>query len=332
MKYKDPVTGNWKEVYIKVSDTLPVGAICQYGGSTAPSGYLMCNGQAVSRTTYADLFKAIGTSFGAGDGVTTFNVPNFNGRVPVGLDGTDTDFDTLGETGGSKYLQEHSHTLYGYHYISSGGAEGGHTSGGNITDAQFSTNPAGTGDSGNLQPYLVTNFIIKASNRVALDRGNVVDVASESTEDAYSCSYMNSKLENNIIVGQKVVGEHTIISDGNYYKIPLANSHSIGNKLTLVDGDIKIGTGVNKIKVEATCQYKGGTASYFILEIARVRNNTSSRLNLAVGTAGVENTLGTSIEIAEVQENDLIRINYASIATDARIVGDSTKLYVEVVE
>lgn len=64
----------------------PIGSIQAYGGTTAPSGWLLCQGQAVSRTTYAELFKAIGTAFGEGDGSTTFNLPDYRGKVPFGAD------------------------------------------------------------------------------------------------------------------------------------------------------------------------------------------------------------------------------------------------------
>jgi microcystin-dependent protein len=171
-------------------ESLKIGTIVPFAGSTIPDGYLTCDGTAVSRTTYSDLFAVIGTTYGAGDGSTTFNLPNLKGRVPAGLDSNDTDFDTLGETGGSKELQEHSHTLYGYHYVSSGGSEGGHTSGGNITDAQFSTNTSGTGNSGNLQPYIVVNYIIKATKTTPI-QAEVVNTQSNSTTDAYSCKYVN---------------------------------------------------------------------------------------------------------------------------------------------
>ena len=56
--------------------TVPVGTIIWSGKSTPPTGFLLCNGAAVSRTTYADLYSAIGTAFGSGDGSTTFNLPN----------------------------------------------------------------------------------------------------------------------------------------------------------------------------------------------------------------------------------------------------------------
>ena len=58
----------------------PLGTINAFGGSVAPDGWLMCQGQAVSRTTYADLFAVVGTAFGAGDGSTTFNIPDLRGE------------------------------------------------------------------------------------------------------------------------------------------------------------------------------------------------------------------------------------------------------------
>lgn len=59
---------------------IPVGTVLAFGSETAPDGYFNCDGSAISRTTYADLFAVIGTSFGEGDGSTTFNLPNFEGR------------------------------------------------------------------------------------------------------------------------------------------------------------------------------------------------------------------------------------------------------------
>ena len=67
---------------------VPAGCIMPYVGTTAPTDYLICDGSAVSRTTYANLFAVIGTSFGAGDGTTTFNLPDFRGRFMRGIDGS----------------------------------------------------------------------------------------------------------------------------------------------------------------------------------------------------------------------------------------------------
>lgn len=63
---------------------IPPGVYVPYGGSSAPTGWLLCDGSAVSRSTYAALFAAIGTAYGPGNGTTTFNVPDMRGRSPVG--------------------------------------------------------------------------------------------------------------------------------------------------------------------------------------------------------------------------------------------------------
>lgn len=81
----------------------PIGTLLAYAGSSAPTGYLLANGAPVSRTgVTADLFALIGTTYGSGDGSTTFNLPNLLGRVPVGRDAAQAEFDVLGETGGFK--------------------------------------------------------------------------------------------------------------------------------------------------------------------------------------------------------------------------------------
>jgi microcystin-dependent protein len=91
---------------------VPTGTVLATARSSAPTGYLLCQGQAVSRTTYAVLFAAIGTTFGSGDGVTTFNLPDLRGRVPVGVDagiGRHTTLNLLGQAGGHQSLQAHTH-------------------------------------------------------------------------------------------------------------------------------------------------------------------------------------------------------------------------------
>ena len=64
----------------------PIGTILPYAGASAPTGWLMCDGSAISRTTYATLFGVAADSFGVGDGSTTFNLPDLRGRMPVGQD------------------------------------------------------------------------------------------------------------------------------------------------------------------------------------------------------------------------------------------------------
>ena len=116
----------------KTGAITPVGAISIYGGAAAPAGWLLCNGAAVSRTvTYADLFAIIGTTYGVGDGSTTFNLPDLRGIFPrgAGTSGKLTDANgaafagVLGTYQNDK-LQGHKHyTLHsGPTYTGSAGA------------------------------------------------------------------------------------------------------------------------------------------------------------------------------------------------------------------
>ncbi|EHL69933.1 hypothetical protein HMPREF1032_02932, partial [Subdoligranulum sp. 4_3_54A2FAA] len=68
----------------KAVPVMPVGCVIPFAGAAAPTGWLLCQGQAISRTTYAQLFSVIGTTYGSGDGKTTFNLPDMRGRVAVG--------------------------------------------------------------------------------------------------------------------------------------------------------------------------------------------------------------------------------------------------------
>lgn len=85
---------------------LPTGSMLSFGGASAPSGFLLCTGAAISRTAYSKLFTAIGTTFGAGDGSTTFNIPDARNRTQVGSGS----LYAAGATGGSKDAIVVSHT------------------------------------------------------------------------------------------------------------------------------------------------------------------------------------------------------------------------------
>lgn len=164
------------EIKQVVNTNTPAGLITAYAGSTAPTGWLICDGSAVSRTTYANLFTAIGTTYGTGDGSTTFNLPNLKGRVPVGFDISDTAFDTLGETGGSKtdnlsnaYAKVgRSSANYGQIAYKSKAPTGSdnfnrqaQNNGGIGGDAYVITEATELGGTtSTLQPYIVLNYII----------------------------------------------------------------------------------------------------------------------------------------------------------------------------
>lgn len=161
------------------SSGIPVGSMVDYGGSSAPSGWLLADGSAVSRATYAALFAVYGTTYGSGDGSTTFNLPDRRGRIGVGKDnmgGTSANritgswADTLGGTGGAEThtlttneLAVHSHTVNTW--------TGGSNTTANISGAfnnttqtvnGSATNNAGGGQAhNNIQPSIALNVIIK---------------------------------------------------------------------------------------------------------------------------------------------------------------------------
>lgn len=97
---------------------VPAGSILPTGRSSSPSGYLLCDGSAVNRTTYAALFAAISTTYGVGDGSTTFNLPNLQGRFPLGKATSGTG-SVLGDTGGSL---DHDHVVAAHYHEMGAGA------------------------------------------------------------------------------------------------------------------------------------------------------------------------------------------------------------------
>jgi microcystin-dependent protein len=173
---------------------IPSGTLMPYAGSSAPSGWLLCYGQVVSRTSYAALFAVIGTGFGGGDGSTTFNVPDLRGRAVFGLDnmggaaagritsaGSGILGTTLGAVGGDEHMQAHGHSAsvsdpghaHSLNLYDAGTGNGPLANAGNgdffgtaavtagATGVGVSIGNTGSGGSQNMPPAIVLNFLIK---------------------------------------------------------------------------------------------------------------------------------------------------------------------------
>jgi microcystin-dependent protein len=143
------------------------GVIKPYAGVSVPTGTLLCDGSAVSRTTYAALFAVIGTVWGAGDGSTTFNLPSLKGRVLAGRDSAQTEFSALAQTGGEKThtltiaeMPAHTHKVPDLDRFSTHASSGTEYSTSGAETFEQSVSMGGGGAHNNLQPYAVVNYII----------------------------------------------------------------------------------------------------------------------------------------------------------------------------
>ena len=169
--YIDVYANNWKvDSNGRFMAKGMAGMIQMFAGSTAPSGWLMCQGQAISRTTYADLFSVIGTTYGTGDGSTTFNLPDFRGRVGVGVgNGTATGHTshTLGQKAGNEnaIVPYHRHNM-GEDDWSSGSSSSGkaayYKQGTRELTTKYTSYAGSSGNAtgANMQPYIGINYII----------------------------------------------------------------------------------------------------------------------------------------------------------------------------
>lgn len=210
----------------------PIGTILAYGGATAPAGWFLCQGQAISRTTYSELFAVIGTSFGSGDGSTTFNLPDLREATTkgVGLNGKsnnhyDSDGVALGEFVEDR-IQTHNHALGLSTTTGSNNntlpnmtiASGGNTIGA-VSTYLNSYSPGRYGDTTEVKAVGV-NYIIKAK-MVAMpsDFMSKVDEAVEEVltpEDISNTVTVNDTYADNVnvIKSGKVIDVYLTVKSG----------------------------------------------------------------------------------------------------------------------
>jgi len=156
------------KAYVDSNAAIPTGTVSAFAGSSAPNGYALCDGSAVNRTTQAALFAVIGTTYGSGNGSTTFNLPDLRGRVVAGMGGSLlSGTDAVGDTGGAS-----THTLTEDEMPSHSHGIGGIANDMNLGTSSFRLSPAVTsiGDTketgsdqphNNVQPTIILNYIIK---------------------------------------------------------------------------------------------------------------------------------------------------------------------------
>ena len=180
-------------------ESIPIGSIIPYGNSVVPETYLLCDGQAVSRTDYPELFAIIGTNFGSGDGSTTFNVPDYRDKFVLGAGGDVT----LAETGGEKEvtltvdeIPPHTHPMK---FSSNAGTQStiNRISSLGVWQSDKSGSTGGGQPHNNMPPYVGTYYIIKAKQSAGVIATVVDNLESTSATDALSAN-MGKKLNDKI--------------------------------------------------------------------------------------------------------------------------------------
>jgi len=316
-------------------DSVPIGLISPYPASTPPHGWLLCDGSAVSRTTYKELFEVIGTSHGSGDGSTTFNLPNIKARVIAGVDTNDTDFNTIGKKGGSKYLQDHWHA---YQYGNSAGGDGtGIVYSGNQGTQNGKYGIQGvkgvtTGNSGNLQPYITEYYMIKAFKVSVpghdlgdtLPIGSVIDYDGDTVPDGYV------EVPYGIITAWPT---SNITLSSEYSTKTFNNAITIGNSLSLTNGYIVVGSGVHHIKLSATTFFENINVDY-VWWFVRKRDTSNNEMDLV---GAITNTshyyFSSSISecVCDVSEGDKLFLRFNKVGSNNPVVrGGQGNTYVTV--
>lgn len=301
----DTETGETKKIKASVlgnvggitGDTLPIGSMVPYGNENPPTNWLICDGSEISRFTYSDLFNVIGTSYGEGDGSTTFNLPNKKGKISVGLDTSDTDFNTIGKTGGEKThtltIEEMPKHRHGIRTSSSSGGQVDNMPWG-AAQATQTTNTEYTGGNGahnNLQPYEVDNWIIKAFQSAGIVAEVEQNLLSNSTTNVPSVNAVKEAITTNITTDGNPVKTGRIIDNKEEYvkRIDfgaLSNNASKEVSSGLVYLDIKI------IEINAVALNDSG--SFFILPyIGGFDNNGSIILQLISSNNSIRITTNT---------------------------------------
>lgn len=229
----------------------PIGAIQAFGGSSTPAGWLLCQGQAISRTAYAALFAVIGTAFGAGDGSTTFNVPDLREATTKGAGETGQTVGAHVKSGGlavgefiDDRVEKHTHFKTRAIYVNGGAYEAVSENGSSNPQNDVRYNTGRSGDTTEVKAVGV-NYIIKAQQvALPLDIEEAVDekvskFSGTSGGNTYVTVDQLAYDQTNKTLGLKVDGADTVIPFKKGYEWKLAGTATLSQTVTVtvdVDG------------------------------------------------------------------------------------------------
>lgn len=277
-----------------INGEIPIGSIIAYSSDNIPNNYLLCDGSEISRTKYKDLFDIIETTYGNGDGTTTFNLPDLKGKVLVGKDENDIDFNTIGKEYGEKehtliideipghnhqaIWQRNSNDANTGSYNNVGVAQGSIEVPG-MAD-RYTSYTGGNGSHNNIQPSTIVNYIIKAYNPSIVRNYEVHTLSCDPGKD--------------IIIGKDAT------------LIPMKYDDNPSDSLIIQsDGSIKIGKNVNRIMISACCSLPI-INSFQLRRLNLFKNNVSQSRVIFSGDSYQHFSI--PFKSINVQEDDIISL------------------------
>ena len=328
-------------------DMAPVGSIYLWGSNTIPEGYLLCNGQAISRTEYSDLFVILGTSYGSGDGSGTFNLPDFRSNVPIGVDNSDTNIDTLGKEYGEKThtltvneMPTHNHNIiradggvanqlaWGSNQWDTGMIS---TSGTNKGGTQIITNTGGGQAHNNMQPSIAMNFIIKAIPTQVVEGQVINSMESNSEVDAPSIKAVNDVIKKSALTVRantnKIYTKNTVYQTVDAYNEIVGQ---VGNNIKMVSN------GVFKVKkdIGVSLSFYNNIQPYTAKQLIMYRitvNDTDvySQSGFECGDQWGNSAQSMAPYVLDLKQNDTVSIK---LYTDINSCTVRTGSYISLIE
>lgn len=234
------VAGDYTDLKTRLNADTPVGAVMMWLTGSIPQGWLLIDGTNRSRTTYSRLFSLWGTTFGNGDGSTTFGTPDMRQRVPVGFDSTVTAFNALGKTGGEAThvitaleLPSHTHTIdHGHAHNVSVNGTGAINTGNDNTDHAHTVNShshgGATGSMNRSNPH----------GHSALATARSIYAASGSSAGLYAAGY-DTAVSSTDINHEHGIGAESPGTGGRsaYHQHDYNHGHGVSGGVTSMTGN-----------------------------------------------------------------------------------------------
>lgn len=351
--YVKDALGSWVELAQNTGPQVPVGSLIPWlGTTTVPSGYLEANGAVVSRTTYSELFDAIGTKYGAGDGSSTFGLPNLNGKHLKGTTSTSTVGNTTGSdtiTLTTAQLPSHSHSISHTHaYSHSHGISHNHS----VSSANQSASHSHSGTTANNGANHTHTAISAGSHNHTLNGANANDAGSHSHNASVNATFEfrgNTGFSPNgasVFFAGAQSGVATNTSNNYYWGNPLTfnggtnsagtHSHSVNAANTVASGDHTHNT--NSQSANHTHTFNTNTQSdshsHTITVNAQTTTNTSSQNTSTSGDSSAANTgnTGTASSVTIVPSSFYVRWLIRATGTTNATAQDGSDILSEALE